>query len=88
MCTNNTVKGNVIAIDMLLLIMFYIHNIKVILLVKECDDGTYGYECLNTCSGNCLDGALCDKEAGNCSIGCNPGYMYDNCSKGKIRKFD
>lgn len=65
--------------------MFYLHDIKLILLFEECDDGKYGYDCVNTCSRNCLDGVICDKEAGTCFSGCNPGYMYDNCSKGKFR---
>lgn len=54
------------------------------LLVKECDDGTFGYDCENKCSGNCQNGAPCDKDNGNCLNGCNPGYTYDNCSKGTI----
>lgn len=68
--------------------MIYLHDIKLILLVKECDDGRYGYNCVNTCSGNCLDGAPCDKETGYCLVGCKQGYTYENCSKGKTRKFD
>lgn len=60
----------------------------LILLVKECDDGTFGYDCENKCSGNCQNGALCDKDNGNCLNGCNPGYTYDNCSKGTIQKYD
>lgn len=50
--------------------MIYLYDIKLILLVKECDDGRYGYNCVNMCSGNCLDGVLCDKEIGYCLVGC------------------
>lgn len=53
-------------------------------MVKECGDRTYGYDCKNKCTGNCQNGAPCDKENGNCLNGCNPGYTYDNCSEGTI----
>jgi hypothetical protein len=35
------------------------------LLFTECTDGTYGYNCNNTC-GNCIYGAACDKFTGSC----------------------
>lgn len=50
--------------------------------LKECDDGTYGYNCINNCSGHCLDDYPCNKETGRCDVGCKPGYTTDNCSKG------
>lgn len=46
-----------------------------------CDDGSYGYDCVNNCSGHCLNGSHCNKQAGHCDKGCNPGYTNDNCSK-------
>lgn len=50
----------------------------------ECDDGTYGYSCVNNCSGHCLNGSSCNKHTGVCDRGCNPGYVSDDCSKGKL----
>lgn len=48
-----------------------------------CDDGTYGYDCMNNCSGHCLNNFLCNKQTGHCEQGCNPGYTGNDCSKGK-----
>jgi hypothetical protein len=36
----------------------------------ECDEGTYGTNCSQTC--NCKNGATCDKVSGQCN--CPPGY--------------
>lgn len=49
--------------------------------LKECGDGTYGYNCINNCSGHCLGDYHCNKETGRCDVGCKPGYTTDNCSK-------
>lgn len=46
-----------------------------------CDDGSYGYDCVNNCSGHCLNGSHCNKQAGHCDKRCNPGYTNGNCSK-------
>lgn len=46
----------------------------------DCDDGTYGYNCVNNCSGLCLEGYPCNKETGCCDVGCKPEYTTDNCS--------
>uniref|UniRef100_K1PJI1 Scavenger receptor class F member 2 n=1 Tax=Magallana gigas TaxID=29159 RepID=K1PJI1_MAGGI len=48
---------------------------------KECGDGTYGYGCVNNCSGHCLNDSPCNKQTGYCDRGCNPGYKDDKCSK-------
>lgn len=45
----------------------------------ECDDGTYGYDCVNNCSVNCLNNSKCNKQTGHCDEGCDMG---NNCSKG------
>lgn len=50
----------------------------------ECEDGTYGYDCTNNCSGHCLKDSPCNKQTGHCSGGCKPGYTNSNCNKGKI----
>nr|XP_022305549.1 uncharacterized protein LOC111112375 isoform X5 [Crassostrea virginica] len=49
--------------------------------VRECDDGAYGYGCVNNCSGYCLNDTPCDKETGHCDIGCAPGYINAFCSQ-------
>lgn len=53
----------------------------------ECDDGTYGYACVNNCSGHCINGSLCNKETGYCHNGCNAGYTNKDCSRGMIFHF-
>lgn len=52
-------------------------------MLKECDDGTYGYDCINNCSGHCLNDFPCNKKTGHCDGGCNPGYTNNYCSKGE-----
>uniref|UniRef100_K1R1W2 Multiple epidermal growth factor-like domains 10 n=1 Tax=Magallana gigas TaxID=29159 RepID=K1R1W2_MAGGI len=46
-----------------------------------CDDGTYGYNCVNNCSGHCLNGSHCNKHTGYCDEGCSPGYTDSDCSR-------
>lgn len=50
----------------------------------ECDNGTYGLNCVKNCSGQCLNNSPCNKQTGKCNKGCNPGYTNGDCSKGKI----
>lgn len=68
--------------------MIYGKYIKKILIdtipVTECDDGTHGYNCVNNCSGNCLDTSPCNKQTGFCDRGCIPGYANIYCSKGEL----
>lgn len=49
----------------------------------ECDNGTYGYNCVNSCSGHCLNGSICNKQTGHCDMGCDPGYTDSDCNKRK-----
>lgn len=49
----------------------------------ECDFGTFGYNCVNNCSGHCLNNTSCNKQTGQCDKGCNPGYTSGDCNKGK-----
>lgn len=51
-------------------------------MVLACEKGTFGYDCLNNCSVNCLNDSLCNKQNGHCDRGCNPGYTNTDCSKG------
>lgn len=52
----------------------------VVYYVTECDDGTYGYDCLHNCSGHCLNNSPCNKHTGHCELGCKPGYTNVFCS--------
>lgn len=55
-------------------------------MITECSDGTYGYNCLNKCSGHCLYDYPCNKKTGHCDKGCSPGYTTDSaCNKGKYK---
>ncbi|XP_065930258.1 uncharacterized protein [Magallana gigas] len=51
------------------------------LTVQECNNGTYGYNCVNNCSGHCLNNSPCNKQTGHCDGGCIPGYTDPYCSK-------
>lgn len=60
----------------------YLHQhyiVKLYILITECDNGTYGYNCANNCSGHCLNKTPCNKQTGHCDRGCKPGYTDDNC---------
>nr|XP_022311825.1 receptor-type tyrosine-protein phosphatase epsilon-like isoform X1 [Crassostrea virginica] len=46
--------------------------------VFGCDEGKYGKECENNCSGNCLHGEVCDPRDGNCSS-CAAGFQETKC---------
>lgn len=54
------------------------------LSVIECNYGTYGYNCVNNCSGHCLNYSPCNKQTGHCDDECKPGYTDTNCSKGNL----
>lgn len=53
-------------------------------IIIECEDWTYGYKCVNNCSGHCLHNSVCNKQTGHCNGGCSPGYTNDDCSKGNF----
>lgn len=56
-------------------------NFVLIYYVSECDDWTYGYDCVKNCSGHCLNNTPCNKQTGHCESGCDPGYKDKDCSK-------
>lgn len=56
----------------------------LIKIFLECNDGIYGYSCINICSGYCLNDFLCNKWFGYCDGGCNLGYINIDCNKGKF----
>lgn len=51
----------------------------------ECDDGTFGYDCIAICSTYCLNESSCNKKTGHCEDGCNPGYTDSDCSKSECK---
>lgn len=53
------------------------------LFLLDCDSGTYGADCNQTCSTNCLFNA-CDRYTGVCNYGCLPGYIMPYCRESKI----
>ncbi|XP_065938543.1 multiple epidermal growth factor-like domains protein 10 isoform X2 [Magallana gigas] len=48
---------------------------------EECIDGTYGFDCVNNCSGHCLNNSSCEKHNGHCKNGCNAGYTNLLCNE-------
>lgn len=56
--------------------------ISITITITECDIGTFGYDCMNNCSGHCLNNSSCNKETGHCDGGCNLGYTNGDCNKG------
>ena len=47
---------------------------------QACPPGTFGPNCINKCSGNCLHHATCDKETGKCKA-CSEGWRNDFCNE-------
>ena len=60
------------------LVLFFLFWIPVI----ECDVGTYGQNCKNTC-GFCSGPDLCHFANGTCRNGCESGYHGQRCNQGK-----
>uniref|UniRef100_A0A8W8P115 EGF-like domain-containing protein n=1 Tax=Magallana gigas TaxID=29159 RepID=A0A8W8P115_MAGGI len=46
---------------------------------KECEVGMYGFDCVNNCSGHCLNDSPCNKQTGHCERGCKVGYINSDC---------
>lgn len=66
--------------------LYFIYKISYwyicIKTVSECNDGTFGHDCINNCSGHCLNKSPCNKQTGHCDRGCDPGYNTEDCNKG------
>ena len=45
-----------------------------------CDDGEYGENCKYNCSGNCLNGTVCDPQTGTCQS-CAGGFKGEKCDQ-------
>lgn len=61
-------------------------SVRINKSITECIDGTYGENCTQRCSGNCLKNLPCNKQTGICDNGCIPGYTNKNCSSGKVNE--
>lgn len=62
----------------------YIYKYNVFLLIiPECDRGTYGNVCNEPC-GHCRDINQCSNFNGTCLNGCDAGFKGDLC---KTRKY-
>lgn len=46
----------------------------------ECNNGSYGNNCLEKCSANCLN-TPCNHSTGECTDGCKDGWQGFNCSQ-------
>lgn len=55
-----------------------------LITVLVCDEGYYGYDCGNTCSGHCLNSSPCNKQTCHCDKGCNSGYSNSDCSRSNL----
>lgn len=55
-------------------------------LLLECDDSTYGSNCIYSC-GHCQDEVPCDKKTGKCPSGCASDYEGIYCSKSKLQEY-
>ena len=51
-----------------------------VLLPQECSSGAYGKDCTKKCSGYCLHNKTCNHIDGNCTDGCQDGYIGNNCN--------
>ena len=47
-------------------------------LLKACENGTYGLECMEMC-GHCSNSSVCNNVNGTCLDGCDPGYTEHLC---------
>ena len=59
-----------------------------LLFAVECEDGSYGYNCVDKCSSNCLHDFPCNKTNGHCEQGCKPGYSKPLCDKRMISRVE
>lgn len=58
----------------------------MILIITDCNDETYGYDCANNCSRRCINGSPCNKHTGFCDEGCKAGFTNVFCSESKYWK--
>nr|XP_022311511.1 multiple epidermal growth factor-like domains protein 10 isoform X2 [Crassostrea virginica] len=53
---------------------------KAIMCNTPCDKGEYGRDCKHKCSGNCLNGEICDPRDGTCPS-CAAGFQGTKCDQ-------
>lgn len=61
--------------DVVAFVYTYNNHFKLIL---ACDEGTYGFDCNETC-GHCHDASQCSNTNGTCLNGCDASYKGDMC---------
>lgn len=52
-------------------------------MTTGCENGKFGIDCSNHCSGNCLAKDNCNSTNGHCDNGCASGYLEAFCNKSK-----
>lgn len=60
-------------------------DIQTVLLFHyiACSPGFFGVMCKDTCSPHCLDPSNCDRESGECYLGCLAGWVGPRCDQSK-----
>ena len=59
-----------------------VENNAFLLFVLECENGTWGEDCISSC-GNCITDTTCNHVTGECSsTGCMAGWEGKQCLDG------
>lgn len=58
-----------------------------VLIVSECDNMTYGMDCMMKC-GHCAEEEPCNPVTGLCPKGCAAGWTGERCTSGVYLVFD
>lgn len=64
----------------------YYYNNAVFPPDAECPTGYFGKSCRERCSGRCINNEPCDDGSGECSDGCQEGYIGAHCGDYKKMK--
>lgn len=54
-----------------------------LLICTECLQGYFGIGCSGKCSGHCINNEPCDHVSGECTSGCQDGFVGTFCNKCK-----
>lgn len=65
---------------------YYYNNTGFFSPDAECPTGYFGKSCRERCSGHCTNNASCDHVSGECSNGCQDGYIGTHCGDCKKMK--